>query len=233
VNGASLQFGLATAGPYVCLEVIDSGIGMDESTRNRIFEPFFSTKETSQRAGLGLSVVYGIVKNHQGYIDVESQPGCGTAFRIYIPAALASDFVIEERAPEDGSCADGFSEQATVLVIEDESAALSVLSKVLSSRGYKILTASDGESAVEIFSQYTELVDIVLLDMGLPKMSGKDVLIRIKGLKPSVKIVVASGYFESDLQVDIAQDDVAAYIQKPYMIDNVIEILRRVIPHPS
>jgi len=233
VDGTSLQLGPATAGPYVCLEVIDSGIGMDESTRNRIFEPFFSTKETSQRAGLGLSVVYGIVKNHQGYIDVESQPGCGTAFRIYIPAALASDFVIEERAPEDGSCADGFSEQATVLVIEDESAALSVLSKVLSSRGYKILTASDGESAVEIFSQYTELVDIVLLDMGLPKMSGKDVLIRIKGLKPSVKIVVASGYFESDLQVDIAQDDVAAYIQKPYMIDNVIEILRRVIPHPS
>jgi two-component system cell cycle sensor histidine kinase/response regulator CckA len=233
VDGASLQLGPATAGPYVCLEVIDSGIGMDDSTRNRIFEPFFSTKETSQRAGLGLSVVYGIVKNHQGYIDVESQPGCGTAFRIYIPAALASDFVIEERAPDDGSCADGFSEQATVLVIEDESAALSVLSKVLSSRGYKILTASDGESAVEIFSQYTELVDIVLLDMGLPKMSGKDVLIRIKGLKPSVKIVVASGYFESDLQVDIAQDDVAAYIQKPYMIDNVIEILRRVTPHPS
>jgi len=233
VDGASLQLGPHMAGPYVCLEVIDSGIGMDESTRNRIFEPFFSTKETSQRAGLGLSVVYGIVKNHQGYIDVESQPGSGTAFRLYIPAASASDFVIEESAREEISCADGFSEQATILVIEDETAALSVLSKVLSSRGYKILTASDGESAVEIFSQYTELVDIVLLDMGLPKMSGKDVLIRIKGLKPSVKIVVASGYFESDLQADIAQDDVAAYIQKPYMIDNVIEILRRVTPHPS
>ena len=76
-------------------------------------------------------------------------------------------------------------------------------------------------------------VDIVLLDMGLPKMSGKDVLIRIKALKPSIKIVIASGYFESDLQADIVQDDIAAYIQKPYMIDNVIEILRRVIPHPS
>ncbi|MGN6718002.1 MAG: hybrid sensor histidine kinase/response regulator, partial [Candidatus Binatia bacterium] len=233
VNGADLPFASPTAGTYVCLEVIDSGIGMDESTRNRIFEPFFSTKETSQRAGLGLSVVYGIIKNHQGYIDVESQPSCGTAFRIYLPAAPASDFVIEESGREDGSCAAGFSEQATILVIEDESAALTVLSKVLSGRGYKILTASDGESAVEIFSQYIESVDIVLLDMGLPKMSGKDVLIRIKALKPSIKIVIASGYFESDLQADIVQDDVAAYIQKPYMIDNVIEILRRVIPHPS
>jgi PAS domain S-box-containing protein len=233
VDGADLPFASPTAGTYVCLEVIDSGIGMDESTRNRIFEPFFSTKETSQRAGLGLSVVYGIIKNHQGYIDVESQPSCGTAFRIYIPAAPASDFVIEESGREDGSCAAGFSEQATILVIEDESAALTVLSKVLSGRGYKILTASDGESAVEIFSQYIESVDIVLLDMGLPKMSGKDVLIRIKALKPSIKIVIASGYFESDLQADIVQDDVAAYIQKPYMIDNVIEILRRVIPQPS
>jgi PAS domain S-box-containing protein len=233
VDGANLQFGPATAGPYVCVEVIDSGIGMDESTRNRIFEPFFSTKETSQRAGLGLSVVYGIIKNHHGYIDVASQPGCGTAFHIYIPAAPASDFVIEDTAPEHCSCANGFSDQATILVIEDESAALSVLTKVLSSRGYKILTASDGESAVEIFSQYTELVDIVLLDMGLPKMSGKDVLTRIKAIKPNVKIVIASGYFESDLQADIAQDNVAAYIQKPYMIDNVIEILRRVIPDPS
>jgi len=233
VDGASLQFGLATAGPYVCLEVIDSGIGMDESTRIRIFEPFFSTKETAQRAGLGLSVVYGIIKNHQGYIDVESQPGCGTVFRIYIPAASASDFIIEDRAQEVWSCVDGFSEQATILVIEDELAALSVLTKVLSSRGFKILTASDGESAVEIFGQYTEVIDIVLLDMGLPKMSGKDVLIRIKAIKPSVKIVIASGYFESDLQADIAQDNVAAYIQKPYMLDNLIEVLRRVIPHPS
>ena len=110
---------------------------------------------------------------------------------------------------------------------------MSVLTKVLSSRGFKILTASDGESAVEIFGQYTEVIDIVLLDMGLPKMSGKDVLIRIKAIKPSVKIVIASGYFESDLQADIAQDNVAAYIQKPYMLDNLIEVLRRVIPHPS
>jgi PAS domain S-box-containing protein len=233
VDGANLQFGPATAGVYVGLEVVDSGIGMDESTRSRIFEPFFSTKETSQRAGLGLSVVYGIIKNHQGHIDVESQPGCGTAFRIYIPAAPAGDFVIEDTVPEEWPCASGFSQQATILVIEDESAALSVLTKVLSSRGYKILTASDGERAVEIFSQYTELVDIVLLDMGLPKISGKEVLIRIKAIKPNIKIVVASGYFESDLQADIAQDDVAAYIQKPYMIDNVIEVLRRVAPHPS
>lgn len=233
VDGANLQFGSATAGPYVCLEVIDSGIGMDESTRIRIFEPFFSTKETAQRAGLGLSVVYGIVKNHHGHIEVESQPGRGTVFRIYIPAAPASDFIIEDRAQEDWSCGDGFPQQATILVIEDESAALSVLTKVLSSRGFKILTASDGESAVEIFGQYLEEVDIVLLDMGLPKMSGKDVLIRIKAIKPSVKIVIASGYFESDLQADIPQDDVAAYIQKPYMIDNVIDVLRRVIPHPS
>jgi PAS domain S-box-containing protein len=233
VDGTSLQFGSATGGSYVCLEVIDSGIGMDESTRIRIFEPFFSTKETAQRAGLGLSVVYGIIKNHQGFIDVESQPGCGTVFRIYIPAAPASDFIIEDRAQADWSCADGSLEQATILVIEDESAALSVLTKVLSSRGFKILTASDGESAVEIFAQYSEVVDIVLLDMGLPKMSGKDVLIRIKTIKPSVRIVIASGYFESDLQADIAPDNVAAYIQKPYMIDNVIEVLRRVIPHPS
>jgi PAS domain S-box-containing protein len=233
VNGANLQFGPATAGAYVGLEVTDSGIGMDESTRSRIFEPFFSTKETSQRAGLGLSVVYGIIKNHQGYIDVESQPGCGTAFRIYIPAAPAGHLVIEDTGPEEWSCVNGFAEQATILVIEDESAALTVLTKVLSSRGYTILTASDGESAVRIFSQSTELIDIVLLDMGLPKMSGKDVLVRIKAMKPSIKIVVASGYFESDLQADIAQDEVAAYIQKPYMIDNIIEVLRRVTPHPS
>jgi signal transduction histidine kinase/CheY-like chemotaxis protein len=231
VDGTTLQFGQPTAGSYVCLEVIDSGIGMDENTRNRIFEPFFSTKETSQRAGLGLSVVYGIIKNHRGYIDVESKPGCGSTFRIYIPAASVGDVIVEDRARDARPTPNGFHDNATVLLIEDESTALSVLSKVLGNRAFKILTASDGETAVEIFKQHSEMVDVVLLDIGLPKMSGRDVLRRIKALKPSVKIVIASGYLESDLQPDLARDSIAAFIQKPYMIDNVIDVLREVIAH--
>jgi len=231
VNGTTLQFGQPTAGSYVCLEVIDSGIGMDENTRNRIFEPFFSTKKTSQRAGLGLSVVYGIIKNHCGYIDVESKPGCGSTFRIYIAAASVGDVIVEDQARDARPAPNGFSDNATVLLIEDESTALSVLSKVLGNRAYKILTASDGETAVEIFRQHSDVVDVVMLDMGLPKMSGRDVLRRIKAIKPNVKIVIASGYLESDLQPDLAGDSIAAFIQKPYMIDNVIEVLRDVIAH--
>jgi len=231
VNGTTLQFGQPAAGSYVCLEVIDSGIGMDENTRNRIFEPFFSTKKTSQRAGLGLSVVYGIIKNHCGYIDVESKPGCGSTFRIYIAAASVSDVIVEDQARDARPAPNGFSDNATVLLIEDESTALSVLSKVLGNRAYKILTASDGETAVEIFRQHRDVVDVVMLDMGLPKMSGRDVLRRIKAIKPNVKIVIASGYLESDLQPDLAGDSIAAFIQKPYVIDNVIEVLRDVIAH--
>ena len=232
-DNASLQFGKTTADRYVCIEIIDTGIGMDESTRNRIFEPFFSTKDKSQRAGLGLSVVYGIVRNHEGFIDVETKPMGGAIFRVYLPVMAASELVAADSYGDVRSVVEKFSNCGTILIVEDELMALNVLERVLSRRGYKILKAAEGDAAVRIFEQNKDLVDVVVLDIGLPKIPGKEVLLKIKALKPTVKIIIASGYFEADLRSDITQASIAAFLQKPYMMENVINTIQRVIERES
>lgn len=224
VPGAELSSSGAGADCYVCIKVTDTGIGMDQRTRNRIFEPFFTTKNKSQSTGLGLSVVYGIVKNHNGFVEVESQPGSGTTFRVYLPVSSNSQESIPQRVKaEPGAIR---SDQAsTILVVEDEVKALDLLVKVLLRQGYNIFKASDGQMALQVFEQHKDNIDAVLLDLGLPKITGRDVLHKIKKAKPNVTVVIASGFFEAELEGEIGESGIAAFLQKPYRPDEVIRTL--------
>jgi CheY-like chemotaxis protein len=228
VPATELNLGGATADRYVCIKVTDTGIGMDQITRNRIFEPFFTTKNKSQSTGLGLSVVYGIIKNHNGFVEVESKPGSGTTFRVYLPVSSHSQESIPQRVKAEPSAIR--SDQAsTILVVEDEVKALDLLAKVLLQQGYNIFKASDGQMALQVFEQHKDNIDAVLLDLGLPKIMGRDVLHKIKNAKPNVTVVIASGFFEAELEAEVGEAGIAAFLQKPYRPDDVIRTLDSVI----
>ena len=229
VDGAALRGCDATRdGQYVCIEVSDTGTGMDESIRKRIFEPFFTTKDVGKGTGLGLSVVYGIVQNHGGFINVESKPGAGTCFRLYLPAnssGVSHKQPVAELDPKTTSASIG---AATVLLVEDEQNMLDILERVLLHRGYKVLKASDGEKALEIYRCHDQKIDAVLLDIGLPKLSGRDVLLEIKNENPDVKIIVASGYLEPELKAQADRAGVNHFLHKPYMLDEVVKAVQSV-----
>jgi two-component system cell cycle sensor histidine kinase/response regulator CckA len=233
IDGATLQgLGETLDGRYVCIEVSDTGIGMDESIRKRIFEPFFTTKDMGQGTGLGLSVVYGIVKNHNGFINVDSKPESGTSFRLYFPVATSEISPKEPNAEVEPETTATANDAATVFLVEDERSMLYVLEKVLLRHGYKVLKATDGEMAVEIYQCHKETIDIVLLDIGLPKMAGRDVLLKIKNENPEVKVVIASGYLEPELKSELEQAGVKYFLPKPYMPDEVVKTFQGLMNFP-
>jgi PAS domain S-box-containing protein len=233
IDGATLQgLGETLEGRYVCIEVSDTGIGMDESIRKRMFEPFFTTKDMGQGTGLGLSVVYGIVKNHNGFINVDSKPESGTSFRLYFPVATSEISPKEPNAEVEPETTATANDAATVFLVEDEQSMLYVLEKVLLRHGYKVLKATDGEMAVEIYQCHKETIDIVLLDIGLPKMAGRDVLLKIKNENPEVKVVIASGYLEPELKSELEQAGVKYFLPKPYMPDEVVKTFQGLMDFP-
>ena len=182
-------YGLKAGGHYVVLEVGDTGTGMPASVRKRIFEPFFTTKEPGRGTGLGLSVVYGIVRQHEGGVHVQSWPGEGTSFEIWLPATKeepGQDVRDSLKAPPGG--------QETVLVVEDEDAVRRLAVAMLEGGGYRVLVASNGEEAIELFQKHAFEIDLILLDVVMPGMSGRTVRDQVRQLRPNVKILFMSGY---------------------------------------
>jgi PAS domain S-box-containing protein len=223
------RHGEAEAPWYVCIEVVDTGVGMDPAVRSRIFEPFFTTKETGQGTGLGLSVVYAIIKNHHAVIDVESQPGRGTTFRLYLPIASVKEKSSEHAIRRETPVVKATDEKGTILLAEDEENMVQLLKRALGQRGYQVLVAADGAVAIDLFSRYSHEIDAVLLDVGLPKIAGWDVIRRLKEKDPAVNVVVASGYIEPELKSKMFEAGVKAVVHKPYAVPNLIETLQDVI----
>jgi PAS domain S-box-containing protein len=235
LEGATLQgLGKILDGRYVCIEVSDTGVGMDESIRKRIFEPFFTTKNMGQGTGLGLSVVYGIVENHNGFINVESKPESGTSFRMYFPVAqFLEKPATDEIAEASFKTTERANGRGTILLVEDEKNMLDLLEKTLVRRGYQVLTAADGETALSIYRRSKKAIDVVLLDIGLPKLAGRDVLLKIKNENPDVKVVIASGYLEPQLKSEIDKAGVKYFLSKPYRPDEVVRTLQSLIEGKS
>jgi PAS domain S-box-containing protein len=214
------------AEPYVCIGISDTGTGMDESVRARIFEPFFTTKAFGEGTGLGLAMVYGLIKNHNGFIDVESELSRGTTFRLYMPGAASSEAPAGNRtAKEEAPAQQRNVQRGTVLVVEDEQPMIRLLSDVLQKAGYSTLVAMDGEEAMGLFHRHRDKIDLVLLDLNLPKADGTEVIRALKKQKPEVCIIVASGYLEPEMKEQLLQTGVKDYIHKPYSIDQVLQKL--------
>ncbi|HEX2226787.1 MAG TPA: PAS domain S-box protein [Candidatus Binatia bacterium] len=216
----------AKAEPYVCIGISDTGAGMDESVRARIFEPFFTTKAFGEGTGLGLAMVYGLIKNHNGFVDVESELGRGTTFRLYMPASASTEQPLGNPTVKKEAPAQQRSfQRGTVLVVEDEQPMIRLLSNVLQKAGYRTLIAMDGEEAMGLFQRHRDKIDLVLLDLNLPKADGAEVIRALKMQKPEVYIIVASGYLEPEMKEQLLQTGVKDYIHKPYSIDQVLQKL--------
>jgi two-component system, cell cycle sensor histidine kinase and response regulator CckA len=211
---------------YVEISVSDQGTGMTDATVQRIFEPFFTTKELGRGTGLGLSLVYGVVKTHGGFVDVDSRLGEGTVFRLYFPVS-GSAAPGEDRPQEGEGPAEGRGEG--VLIVEDEETLLELLESAFLDKGYRVFLASDGVRGIAAYKEHMKEIAVVVTDFGLPKADGAALLGSLQELNPSVKVIVASGFFEPQVRANLVKKGVRALISKPYGLSEVLTVVRRVI----
>ncbi|MGC1455773.1 MAG: PAS domain S-box protein [Nitrospirota bacterium] len=211
-------------GKYACLSVTDTGIGMDENIRRRIFEPFFTTKEVGKGTGLGLSMVYGIVKQHQGYINVFSEPGKGSTFEIYLP--LLSAAAVEKTAPANAEMTRGTE---TVLLAEDDQTVRNLARHVLEGSGYQVLETADGEAAVQEFFHNRELIDLLVFDIIMPKMNGKEAYLEIKKIRPDIKVLFMSGYTTESVSRKGLLEAGLDFVPKPISPSDLLKKIREIL----
>ncbi len=209
-----------TPGEYVRIDVADNGTGMDEATRKRIFEPFFTTKATGQGTGMGLASVYGTVKSHKGSIEVFSKVGQGTTFRIYLPVSrepVEEDPGQRRRQPVRGD--------ARIMVVDDEDVVCEVARKMLAGLGYRVELFRNGNDAIAWYREHTAEFDLVILDMMMPELSGRDTYLGLREINPAVKAILSSGYTLNDAAQEILQAGVLGFIQKPFMLGELADIV--------
>jgi PAS domain S-box-containing protein len=219
------QFHKAKRKPYACITVSDTGSGIDGTIKSRIFEPFFTTKEQDQGTGLGLSVAYGIVANHGGFIDVASEPRRGTTFCIYFPIADQPG-AVELKPPTGTPYVESAATQGrVVLFVEDELRQLELMRGNLEKAGYRVLTATDGVEAVETFLQHKDEISVVVLDLGLPKLNGWEAFKKMKKADPTLKPILASGYISDEIESAMTEGQLAALIAKPYRPNQILETI--------
>lgn len=216
-----------STGQYGVISVADSGIGMDEATQQRIFDPFFSTKGPGRGSGLGLASVYGIVDNHQGIITVTSRPGAGATFTIYLPLSLEEPKAL---LPHDGEVRKG---QETVLLIDDEEMILEVGAAMLQALDYRVFTAGSGEFALQCLEERGGEIDLILLDLIMPGMDGAAVFAEIRKRHPLMPVVLSSGYAIDDVAKEILATGRGAFVQKPFSLAVLSQQLRQVLEQPN
>jgi len=208
----------AGIGEYVVLSTSDTGIGMSPGIKERIFEPFFTTKEETGGTGMGMATLYGIVKNHGGFITVYSEEKKGSIFKLYFPVIASRSE--KETAPE--SVAEKI-DKATILIIDDEQQVLDIWSDFFADNGFDVMTANRAETGIDIFKKNADNIDLVILDYVLPGMNGKEVLGRLKDIDRNVKVLAVSGYSESGRAKDMVNDAVDGFIQKPCILGELMK----------
>jgi PAS domain S-box-containing protein len=218
-----------TADRYVYIRVIDTGVGISKQAKSRIFEPFYSTKERGKGTGLGLSVVYGVVKNHHGFIQVDSEPGHGATFTVYLPVIT----VAETNGRHRFDFGRDREASRTIMLVEDEELLRDLGVMMMEADGYRVLSAKDGLEAVEIFESHADEIGLVVCDLGLPRLSGQEVFLRMKEIKPDVRAIVASGYLEPKTRLEILRAGVIDTVQKPYDFREMMLKIRSIIGEPQ
>jgi two-component system cell cycle sensor histidine kinase/response regulator CckA len=222
------EFPGMSAGPHVMLGVGDSGTGIDRETQAHIFEPFFTTKELGRGTGLGLSTVYGIIKQSNGFIEVGSEVGKGTTFRIYLPRALSAS-IHSGSVVRDGANLSGIE---TVLLVEDDAAVRGLAARILHDRGYRVLEASNGREALRIAQEFDGEIHLILTDVVMPEMGGPELVVQIRQVRPAAKVLFVSGYAREDIVQHGLLDSNSALLLKPFTPESLARKVRGVIDAP-
>jgi len=215
--------GYGTKGSYAVVAVTDTGTGMDERTRKKVFEPFFTTKETGKGIGLGLAVVYGVVKSHRGFVNVYSEPGIGSTFRLYLPLAGAqiADGMPASLLPE--------GKGETILLAEDEKSVRDITASVLEQFGYRVVTAANGEEAIRRFREHDGSVHLVMLDINMPLVDGRSAFNEIRRMQPSVRALFTSGYTEDFIRSQGLIEAGIPVMSKPVSPRDLLRKIREVL----
>lgn len=208
-------------GSFVCMAIRDTGHGMDAETQSRIFEPFFTTKEPGKGTGMGLATVYGILRQHNGWVDVESELCRGTTFRVFLPVSgTAQDQPVE--AKESPLSAGSEIEGVTILVVEDEEMLREFVSEALGMLGYRTLTASNGKEALEVWAKHRDEIDLLLTDVVMPEsISGRQLAHTLIMDRPNLKVIFTSGYSTELIGPEFEQEREHAFLAKPYLTDQL------------
>lgn len=213
-------------GKYIQLSVTDTGIGMDEKIVSRIFEPFFTTKEEGKGTGLGLSTVFGIIKQSDGYVSVYSQPGKGTTFKIYLPRI--NEAAVEHPVTKLPSLP-GTGNGETILLVDDNESIRVAFGSILKLKGYNVILAENGRKALEAAEELKEKIDLLITDMVMPEMSGKELAVRLREKRPDIKALYMSGYAEEAIRGQGQMEDRAAFISKPASIHSLLDKIRELL----
>ena len=213
---------------FVSLRVADDGSGMSDEILRHIFEPFYTTKERGKGTGLGLSIVHGIVKNHNGVVDVESIPGTGTAFALYFPATM----VVEQKKTPASSGQTAASpatvpQSGVILVVDDEDNLRVMLKDILESDGYTIITANDGEEAKQLFERHRHEISFIVSDLGMPQCDGVQLLRHVKEIAPTLPFVISTGYTNRESQDDILAGGADGILLKPFKVEQILDFAHR------
>jgi CheY-like chemotaxis protein len=217
------------AGPYVLLSITDTGVGMTQDVAQHIFEPFFTTKDTGVGTGLGLSTVYGIVKQAGGWIWVYSEPGKGSTFKVYLPRTGGAP----KPLPAPVSAAETLRGTETVLVVEDQPEVRRLTLAVLRSRGYRLLEAANGSEALSLCEGYSGPIHLLITDVVMPGMAGRELATRLSALRPSLKTLYTSGYTANAIAHEGVLDPGVAYLPKPFSPAQLAAKVREVLLEPA
>ena len=214
----------ANPGEYVLLEVSDTGNGMDKETIGHIFEPFFTTKEIGRGTGLGLAMVYGIVKQHNGHITVYSGVGKGTTFRVYFPAIQG-----EVETDVETTSIMSVSGTETVLLVDDEDLVRDLGARILTKHGYTVLKAANGREALDLFKKESSRLSLVILDLIMPEMGGTECLKELLEIDPNVKVLIASGFSVDASVKETIQMSAKGFVTKPFRVKELLRAVRRIL----
>jgi CheY-like chemotaxis protein len=223
----------ATPDRYVRIDISDTGTGIPKEHLEKIFDPFFTTKEQGKGTGLGLSMVFGIVRNHGGYVDVESEVGVGTTFKVFLPVSeWAGDAVEPEATPQSGPG----GKKARILLIDDQKTVRDVCTAMLQTLGYDVSTASDGREGVDHYRRYGKDIDLVIVDMIMPNLGGRDCFRQIKAINPEVRAVLSTGFSMDGAVQEIMKEGITGFIQKPFRLEQLSRVVAKVLergPEPG
>jgi len=216
-------------GAYACLSVKDTGVGMDDATMDKIFDPFYTTKGEGKGTGMGLSVVHGIIKNMKGEIQVSSEPGQGTEFKIYFPVEAEANPTLPDR--NELNLEDGGTER--ILLVDDEISITEMGQTMLETLGYKVDTCSSGVKALELFRPDPMQFDLVITDMAMPEMTGEKLTAKLRGLRPDIPVLICTGFSETMSEKKASELGINGFLLKPILIGELAQKIRQILDHPA